>query len=53
MRILIQALKVVEHVEHVVAIELLCACQALDFHRPLRSTDALEQVYKVVRKSVP
>merc|ERR1712087_837387 len=30
-----KALEVVEHVETVIAIELLAACQALDLHRPL------------------
>lgn len=31
-----KALKVVSHVEYVVAIELLCACQAIDLLRPLK-----------------
>ena len=48
-----KALKVVSHVETVLAIELLCACQALDFHRPLRTTPALERVYECVREVVP
>lgn len=33
----------------VVAIELLAACQALDFRRPLRTTEPLERVYALVR----
>lgn len=48
-----KALTVVEHVEHVVAIELLAACQALEFHRPKKTTAPLEEVYKVVRSVVP
>ena len=36
----------------VVAIELIAACQALDFHRPKRTTDPLEEVYKLVRSVV-
>lgn len=48
-----KALKVVNHVETVLAIELLCACQALDFLRPLRTTPALERVYEAVREAVP
>lgn len=48
-----KAIKVVENVEYVIAIELLCACQAMEFHRPLTSTDALEAVYDVVRQVVP
>ncbi|XP_039261811.1 histidine ammonia-lyase-like [Styela clava] len=48
-----KAIRVVEHVENVVAIEMLCACQAIDFHRPLHTTDVLEEVHKVVRKVIP
>jgi len=33
----------------VLAIELLCACQAVEFLRPLKSTPPLEAVYKLVR----
>jgi histidine ammonia-lyase len=47
-----KALQVVEHVEKVIAIELLCACQALDLLRPLTTTKKLEDVYKLVRKYV-
>ncbi|RLN78144.1 hypothetical protein BBJ28_00007981 [Nothophytophthora sp. Chile5] len=48
-----KALTVVEHVETVVAIELLAACQALDLLRPLRTTEALEAVHALVRSHVP
>jgi histidine ammonia-lyase len=47
-----KALMVVEHVETVVAIEILAACQALDLLRPLRTTAALEAVHKLVRTRV-
>lgn len=43
---------VVEHVEQVLAIELLCACQAIEFLRPLTTTAPLEAVYKLVRSVV-
>lgn len=33
----------------VVAIELLAACQAIEFLRPLKTTAPLEEVYKLVR----
>ena len=42
-------MKVVENVEWVIGTELLCACQAIEFHRPLKTTPALEAVYEVVR----
>ncbi|XP_078489357.1 histidine ammonia-lyase [Ciona intestinalis] len=48
-----KALKVVSHVEYVIAIELLCACQAIEFLRPLKSTEALEAVHALVRTVVP
>ncbi|XP_047018138.1 histidine ammonia-lyase [Ictalurus punctatus] len=47
-----KALKVVEHVEQVLAIELLAACQALEFHRPLKTTAPLEKVYELLRSIV-
>lgn len=47
-----KSLTVVENVEKVLAIELLCACQALDFARPLRTTAPLEKVYDLVRQHV-
>lgn len=36
----------------VLAIELLAACQALEFHRPLKTTAPLEKVYQLVRSVV-
>lgn len=47
-----KALTVVCNVEHVIAIELLAACQAIEFLRPLRTTAPLEEVYKVLRSVV-
>eukprot|EP00742_Colponemidia_sp_Colp-10_P003515 GILJ01003742.1.p1 GENE.GILJ01003742.1~~GILJ01003742.1.p1 ORF type:complete len:593 (+),score=100.38 GILJ01003742.1:59-1780(+) len=47
-----KALQVVEHVETVVAIELLAACQALEFLRPLKTTVALEDLHSLVRTCV-
>ncbi|XP_065350144.1 histidine ammonia-lyase-like [Cloeon dipterum] len=47
-----KSLSVVENVEQVIAIELLAACQAIEFLRPLKTTVPLEEVYKVVRSVV-
>jgi histidine ammonia-lyase len=47
-----KALIVVEHVEQVLAIELLASCQALDMQRPLKTTEPLEAVHSLVRKTV-
>lgn len=47
-----KALEVVQHVEQVLAIELLAACQAMEFHHPTKTTTPLEAVYKLVRSVV-
>ncbi|KAG8439607.1 hypothetical protein GDO86_005695 [Hymenochirus boettgeri] len=47
-----KALKVIEHVEYVIAIELLAACQGMEFLRPLQTTAPLEKVYELVRSVV-
>jgi len=49
----LKARTVVGHAAHIVATELVCACQGLEFHRPLRSTDALEGALARVREVVP
>ena len=36
----------------VIAIELLAACQAIEFLRPLKTTRPLEEVYRLVRNVV-
>ncbi|HSM11811.1 MAG TPA: histidine ammonia-lyase [Lysobacter sp.] len=41
------------NVRRIVAIELLAACQGIDFRRPLRSSKPLEQVFDRVRRAVP
>jgi histidine ammonia-lyase len=47
-----KCLKVVENVEKVIAIELMAACQAIDFLRPLKTTQPLEAVHSLVRSKV-
>ncbi|TSK13456.1 Histidine ammonia-lyase [Bagarius yarrelli] len=47
-----KALRVIEHVEQVLAIEMLAACQGIEFLRPLRTTTPLEKVYDLVRSVV-
>ncbi len=49
----LKAMTCVQHAAHVVATELVCACQGLEFHRPLRSTDVLEGSLARVREYVP
>ncbi len=38
-----------ENASAVIGIELLCAAQGIDFHRPLTSSEALERAHKAVR----
>ncbi len=47
-----KALNVVENVETILAIELLAACQGLDFLKPLKPAKALIPVYERVRESI-
>ena len=44
--------KVMANVEKVLAIELLTAMQALDFRKPLRSSDKIEDIMKAFREKV-
>jgi histidine ammonia-lyase len=44
---------VVELASHVVASELACACQGLEFHRPLHTTGPLEEALGEVRRRIP
>jgi len=48
-----KALGVVENLEKILAIELLCACQALDFRHPMQTTPMLEEIHQKVREQVP
>ena len=45
--------QIVENVERIVAIELMCAAQALEFRRPLQSSAQLERMHAAVRAVVP
>jgi len=45
--------RVIGNVRNVLAIELLCASQGLDFRRPLRSSAPVEKAHAVVRSLVP
>ncbi|MCC7322646.1 MAG: aromatic amino acid lyase, partial [Gemmatimonadaceae bacterium] len=45
--------RIVQNVRHVLAVELLCAMQGIDYRRPLRSSVAVEQAYAALRTVVP
>ncbi len=48
-----KALQVCHNLEKILAIELLCAAQALDFRRPLKSTLTIEAAHNALRQRVP
>ena len=44
--------KVLENLEYILAIELMSACQAIEFRRPLKSSSILEAAHHYVRDYV-
>ena len=49
----IKLYKVVLNTERVLAIELFNAAQALEFRRPLKSSPAIQEIFRAYRKEVP
>jgi histidine ammonia-lyase len=47
-----KAARVVANTRRILAIEVLAACQALEFHRPTRTSRPLEAVHRRVRADV-
>ncbi|MBC7894977.1 MAG: histidine ammonia-lyase [Cytophagaceae bacterium] len=45
--------RVVHNVRHILAIELLCAMQGLEFRRPLTSSAPIERAFALLRGAVP
>ena len=45
--------RIIANVRHVLAIELMCAAQGLEYRRPLRSSPGVERVHAAVRRVVP
>jgi len=41
------------NVRHIIAIELLAAAQGIEFHRPMRTSEPLEEVHALIRAHVP
>lgn len=46
-------LQVLDNVDKVLSIELLCAAQAKDYHSPLLSTPIIEAIHKHIRTAIP
>ncbi len=49
----LKAMEVLENAKYVLAVELLCAAQAIDLLSPLRTSPALERVIRLLRADVP
>jgi histidine ammonia-lyase len=49
----LKARRIADNVSRIVAVELICAAQGLDFRRPLTSGAAVERAYEAVRAVVP
>ena len=47
-----KALQIIENLEKILSIELLCAAQAFDFRRPLKSSRVLEACHKFIRSKI-
>src|SRR5207253_4148226 len=43
---------ILDNLEYILAIELLCACQAIEFRSPLKSSSILEFAHDYVRRFV-
>ncbi|MFO1468848.1 MAG: histidine ammonia-lyase [Steroidobacteraceae bacterium] len=48
-----RVLRMAENAAAIIGVELLAAAQGIDFHRPARSSAALEQVHGIIRAEVP
>lgn len=48
-----KALRVNLNLQKILAIELMCAAQALDFHVPQRSSEVIMGMHSLVRKTIP
>lgn len=46
-------LQVLDNVDKILSIELLCAAQAKDYHQPLKSTAVIEAIHHHIRASIP
>lgn len=44
--------QMLENLDHILGVELLCAAQGIDFRAPLKTSDTLQRVVARVRKDV-
>lgn len=44
--------QILKNVQTVIAIELMTACQGVDFHRPMKCGEGTEAAYQLIRKQI-
>ena len=44
---------ILDHLESIIAIEMLCAIRGIEFHAPLKSSPILEEVKEKIRERIP
>jgi len=44
--------KIITNLEYILAVELICAAQAFDFHKPLKSGPVLEACHELIRSKI-
>jgi histidine ammonia-lyase len=49
----IKCYQILRNAQTVIAIELLCAAQGIDFHKPLRCGKGTDEAYSCIRKYIP
>lgn len=47
-----KALRVIENVEKIIGVEIFCAAQAVDFHRPLKSSKIMSAIHDHIRSKI-
>lgn len=48
-----KTLRIVKNLEKILAVELLCAAQAFDFRKPLKSSNIIEECHNYIREKIP
>jgi histidine ammonia-lyase len=44
---------ILDHLEHIIAIEFLCAIRGIEYHHPLKSSDILTDIHGFIRNQIP
>lgn len=44
--------QIIQNLEHILAVELLCAAQAFDYRKPLKSSKILEACHELIREEI-